>query len=77
MARPVKTLTHDGEEWLAMLTGGSMSDEGYRSGVLFEAQTTNRVAFGRLLDMRPENFTWATADQLRRVLLTALSGDDD
>ncbi len=77
MARPVKTLTHDGEEWLAMLTGGSMSAEGYRSGVLFVAQTTNRVAFGRLRGIPPERFDHAMTDQLREALIAALSGDDD
>jgi hypothetical protein len=77
MARPVKILTHDGEDWQAILTGGCTCREGYTVGVLFLARTTNREAFGRLRGIPPERFDYATVDQLRETLIGALSGDDD
>jgi len=77
MSRPTKTLVHDGEEWLAMLTGGDTSRQEYSIGVLFFAKATDREAFGRLRGIPPERFDHATADQLRAALVTALSGDED
>ena len=62
MARPVKTLTHDGEDWQAILTGGCTCREDYTIGVLFLAKTTNREAFGRLRGIPPEHF-----DQPRQI----------
>ena len=76
MARPVKTLTHDGDEWEVMFTWGCASREGYTIGVLFLAKTTNREVFGRLHGIAPERFDYATEDQLREALIGALSGDD-
>ena len=60
MARPVKTLTHAGEDWQAILTGGCTCREDYTIGVLFVAKTTNREAFGRLRGIPPEHFDQAT-----------------
>jgi len=77
MARPVKTLTHAGEDWRAILTGGCTSREDYTIGVLFVAKTTDREAFGRLRGIPPERFNQATAEQLHAALVAALSGDDD
>ena len=77
MARPTKTLVHDGEEWFATLTGGGLCDEGYSIGVLFLARTTDRGVFGRLRGVPPERFDTATASQLREALIAALSGDED
>ena len=77
MSRPTKTLVHDGEEWLAMLTGGDASRAEYSIGVLFFARATDREAFGRLRGIPPEKFDHATADQLRAALVAALSGDED
>jgi hypothetical protein len=76
-SRPTKTLVHDGEEWLAMLTGGDASRAEYSIGVLFFARATDREAFGRLRGIPPEKFDHATADQLRAALVAALSGDED
>jgi hypothetical protein len=56
MARPVSTLTHAGEDWQAILTGGCTSCEDYSIGVLFVAKTTDREAFGRLRAVHPEHF---------------------
>ena len=77
MARPTKTLLHDGEEWFATLTGGGLCREEYSIGVLFLAKTTDRGVFGRLRGVPPEHFDTATADQLREALIAALSGDED
>ena len=77
MARPVKTFTHDGEDWQAILTGGCTCREGYTIGVLFVATATNREAYGRLHGVPPERFDYATVDQLRQSLIAALSGHDD
>jgi hypothetical protein len=77
MARPVKTLTHAGEDWQAILTGGCTSCEDYTIGVLFVAKTTDREAFGRLRGIPPERFDHAPVDQLREALIAALSADDD
>jgi hypothetical protein len=77
MARPVKTLTHAGEDWQAILTGGCTSCEDYSIGVLFVAKTTDREAFGRLRGIPREHFDQATAEQLEAALIAALSGDDD
>ena len=77
MARPTKTLVHDGEEWFATLTGGGLCDEGYSIGVLFVAKTKDREVFGRLRGVPPARFDTATADQLREALIAALSGDED
>ena len=77
MPRPTKTLVHDGEEWLAMLTGGDASRAEYSIGVLFFGKATDREAFGRLRGIPPEKFDRATADQLRAALVAALSGDED
>ena len=77
MARPVKPLTHAGDEWQAILTGGCTCREDSTIGVLFVAKTTNREAFGRLCGIPPEHFDQATTDQLRAALIAALSGDDD
>jgi len=77
MARPVKTLTHAGEDWQAILTGGCTSCEDYSIGVLFVAKTTDREAFGRLRGIPPERFDHAPVDQLREALIAALSADDD
>ena len=41
MSRPTKTLVHDGEEWLAMLTGGMPPARSTRIGVLFFAKATD------------------------------------
>jgi hypothetical protein len=77
MARPTKTLVHEGEEWFAMLTGGGVCDEGYSIGVLFLAKTTDRGVFGRLRGVPPEHFDTAPASQLRQALIAALCGDED
>ena len=77
MARPVKTLTHAGEDWQAILTGSCSYLEDYSIGVLFVAKTTNREAFGRLRGIPPERFDHAPMDQLREALIAALSADDD
>jgi hypothetical protein len=77
MASPVKTFTHDGDDWQAMFTWGCISREGYTIGVLFLAKTTNREVFGRLLGIAPERFDRATSDQLRAALIAAFAGDDD
>ena len=77
MARPVKTFTHDGEDWQAILTGGCNCREAYTIGVLFVAKTTNREAFGRLCGIPPEYFDQATTDQLREALIAALYGHDE
>ena len=77
MARPVKTLTHAGEDWQAILTGSCSYLEDYSIGVLFVAKTTNREAFGRLRGIPPDRFNQATAEQLHAALVAALSGDDD
>jgi hypothetical protein len=77
MARLVKTFTHDGEDWQAMLTGGCTCREGYTIGVLFLAKTSDREAFGRLRGIPPERFDHATAEQLRESLIGAVSDEDD
>ena len=77
MARPVKTLTHDGEDWQAILTGGCTCREVYTIGVLFLAKTSDREAFGRLRGIPPERFDQATTDELRAALIAGLSGDDE
>ena len=77
MARPVKTLTHAGEDWQAILTGGCTCREDYTIGVLFVAKTPNREAFGRLRGIPPEHFDQATAEQLQAALIAALSGEDE
>jgi hypothetical protein len=76
MPSPVKTFTHDGDDWQVMFTWGCASREGYTIGVLFLAKTTNREGFGRLRGIPPEHFDHATVDQLREALIAALSGDD-
>ena len=77
MARPVKPLTHAGDEWQAILTGGCTCREDSTIGVLFVAKTTNREAFGRLRGIPPERFDHAPVDQLREALIAALSAADD
>ena len=77
LSRPRMPLVHDGETWLAMLTGGSTSGEGCCIGVLFVAETTGREVFGRLRGIPSDHFEQATGDQLRMALIAALSGDDD
>ena len=77
MARPVRTLTHAGEDWQAILTGGCTSCEDYTIGVLFVAKTTDREAFGRLRGIPPERFDHAPVDQLREALIAALSAAAD
>ena len=77
MARPVKTLTHAGEDWRAILTRGCTSREDYTIGVLFVAKTTDREAFGRLRGIPPEHFDQATAEQLQAALIAALYGEDE
>jgi hypothetical protein len=72
-----ENLTHDGQHWLAMLTGAVPCPEGYTIGALSLAKSTNREAFGRLRGIPPERFDRATADQLREALVAALSGDDE
>jgi hypothetical protein len=74
--RPTTTLAHDGEEWVAVRTGGATSG-GYSIGVLFLGQTTGLAAFGRLSGIHPGDFNRATADLLRAALVAALSGDDE
>jgi hypothetical protein len=73
----VTLFTHDGEEWLAIVTGWSAVAGEFCLGLLFEAQKTEREVFGRLRGIPPEQFGQATADQLRLALIAALSGDDD
>ena len=76
MAHPVKTFTHDGDDWQVLFTWGCVSREGYTIGVLFLARTTKRELFGRLRGVPPERFDYATVDQLREALVGALSSDD-
>ena len=76
VAHPVKTFTHDGDDWQVLFTWGCVSREGYTIGVLFVATTTNREAYGRLHGLPPERFDYASVDELRQALVAALSGDD-
>jgi hypothetical protein len=77
MARPTRILVHDGEEWVAMLTGGSTITGDYRIGVLFLAKKTAREAVGQLRGIPPDRFDQTTVDELRAALIAALSDDDE
>jgi hypothetical protein len=75
-ASPTRTVTHDGIEWLAVLTGGAPPGEIQSIGILFLSRNSGHGVFGRLRGSRSE-FDRLSADRLRQSLIAALSGEDD
>ena len=66
VARPVKTFTHDGDDWQAMFTWGCVSREGYTIGVLFVAkEPTGKRTDGCTVSLQSASITprWINFDR--------------